>query len=106
MGVKLLIIAKEFYCLKKKTIILLFCIAFFVPSFSQKPQFSLATDFTILRSFKKEQRFWTIGQTVAGHFNFTAKDGLYALLTYSGNGKFSNQVAATAKSIFTIPQQV
>lgn len=106
MGVKLLIIAKEFYCLKKKTIILLFCIAFFVPSYSQKPQFSLATDFTILRSFKKEQRFWTIGQTVAGHFNFTAKDGLYALLTYSGNGKFSNQVAATAKSIFVLPQQV
>lgn len=92
--------------LKKKTIILLFCILYFVPSFSQKAQFGLATDFTILRSFKKEQRFWTIGQMIAGHFNFTPKDGLYVVFSYSGNGKFSNQVAATAKSILTIPQQV
>jgi hypothetical protein len=92
--------------LKKKTIILLFCILFFVPSFSQKTQFSLVTDFTILRSFIKEQRFWIIGQTVAGHFNFTPKDGMYAWFTYSGKGKFSNWLAATAKSVFTIPLQV
>ncbi|MGZ8540391.1 MAG: hypothetical protein ACXWV6_07075 [Chitinophagaceae bacterium] len=92
--------------LNKKIIVLLFCILFFAPSFSQKTQFSLATDFTVLRSFKKEQRFWTIGQTVAGHFNFSPKDGLFILFSYSGNGEFSNRATATAKSILTIPQQV
>ena len=92
--------------MEKKIPILLFCILFSVSCFSQKAQFSLATDFSILRSFKKEQQFWTIGQTVAGQFNFNAKDGLYVLFSYSGNGKFSNQATATAKSISTIPQQV
>ncbi len=106
MGVNLLIIAKQFYYLKKTIVILLFCIFYFIPSFPQKAQFSLATDFTVLRNFTNEQRFWTIGQTVTAHFNFTPKDGMYAWITYSGNGKFSNDLAATAKSVFATPLQV
>lgn len=92
--------------LKKKTAILLFCVLFFVPAFSQKPQFSLATDFTGLRSFKKEQRFWAVGQTVAGHFNFAPKEGIYTWFAYSSDGKFSNQLTATAKSASTAPQSL
>lgn len=101
-----LIIAKQFNCLKKQSSILFFFIFFCVPAFSQKAQFSLATDVSVLRSFKKEQRYWTIGQTVAGHFNFTPKNGMYVWLAYYSNGKFSNHPSATAKSIFTLPQQI
>ena len=31
---------------------------------------------------------------------------MYAWITYSGNGKFSNQLAATSKTVFTFPMQV
>jgi len=92
--------------LKKQTFILFFCILFFGPAFSQKAQFSLATDISLLRSFKKEQRYWAIGQTVAGHFNFAQKDGMYVWFAYYNNGKFSNHPTATAKSTFTLPQQM
>lgn len=73
---------------------------------SQKTQFSLATDLSGLRSFKKEQRFWSIGQTVHLHFNFTPRDGAYAWISYYANGKFKNEINATAKSPATTPQQI
>jgi len=104
--VKLLIIAQEFYHLKKKLFILFLSLNFFEPAFSQTAQFSLSTDLSVLHSFKKEQRFWAIGQTITGHFNFTPKDGLYVWFAYYGNGKFSNQVTAPAKDTSTVPQQV
>ena len=43
---------------------------------------------------------------VAGHFNFAPKNGMYVWLAYYSNGKFSNHPTATAKSIFTLPQQI
>jgi len=75
-------------------------------AFSQKAQFSLATDVSLFRSFKKDQRYWSLGQTVTGHFNFTPADGFYVWFAYSSNGKFNKQLDATAKSAITIPQQV
>jgi hypothetical protein len=74
--------------------------------FSQQLQFSLSTDFSVLRSFKKEQQFWSFGQTVTGHFHFTPKDGAYTWLTYYSNGSFSNQLSAPAKSPATIPAEI
>jgi hypothetical protein len=71
--------------------------------FSQT-QFSLATDFSLLRSFKKSQRYWAVGQTVHVHFHFTPKDGAYAWLSYYSEGRFRNEAAAPAKSPSTIPQ--
>lgn len=85
---------------------LLFSVFIFTEAFSQQVQFSLATDLSILRSFKKDQRFWAIGQTVSAHFHFTPKDGAYAFLSYYTNGKFTNTLFATAKSPGTIPQRV
>lgn len=73
--------------------------------FSQT-RFSLATDFSTQRNFKKGQQYFAIGQTVSGHFSFTAKDGAYASFCYYTDGKFSNQLTATAKSIVSIPQQI
>ncbi|HLG40209.1 MAG TPA: hypothetical protein VI461_11095 [Chitinophagaceae bacterium] len=77
-----------------------------VSVFSQTPQFSLASDVSLLRSFKKDQRYWSIGQTVNFHFHFTSKDGVYAWISYYSNGKFKNDLAATAKQPATTPQQL
>ena len=90
----------------QKIFLSLVCVFFFGPAFSQKAQFSLATDVSLFRSFKKDQRYWALGQTVAAHFNFTPADGFYAWFAYASNGKFSKQLDATAKLITTIPQQV
>ena len=73
---------------------------------AQNARFSLATDASLLRSFKKDQRYWSIGQTVHFHFHFTPKEGAYVWFAYYSNGKFTNNATATAKSSTTIPQAV
>lgn len=73
---------------------------------SQSQQFSLSSDISVLRSFKKQQQYWAIGQTVTAHFHFTPKDELYAWVNYYGRGKFTNSVTAVAKSPFTSPQEL
>jgi hypothetical protein len=78
---------------------------FSATAFSQQTQFSFASDLSLQRSFKKEQRYWAFGQTVHGHFHFTPKDGIYVWVSYYTNGKFNNTVTATAKSLITLPQQ-
>ena len=92
--------------MKKQFIIFIFSIFICSTAFSQRPQFSLGTDLSILRSFKKEQRFFSVGQTVYFHFHFTPTDGGYAWFTYYANGKFTNDVTAIAKSPVTAPQQI
>jgi hypothetical protein len=74
--------------------------------FSQGARFSLASDASLLRSFKKDQRYWSIGQTVNFLFHFTPKDGAYAWFAYYSNGKFSNTISAPAKSTTTVPREV
>lgn len=73
---------------------------------AQYPQFSLSTDIGLQRSFKKEQQYWAIGHTVSGHFHFTPRDGAYFWFSYYSNGKFINNVTATAKDTATSPQQI
>ena len=90
---------------KQKSILFIFLFVAGV-AFSQKAQFSLATDVGVLHSFKKDQRFWCPAQTFVGNFGFTSKDGLYIWLYYTINGKFSNELTANAKSVFTVPLQV
>jgi hypothetical protein len=92
--------------LKKKNIIPFLSLFFFTEAFCQFPQFSLATDVGVQRSFKKEQRYLAIGQTVNALFHLTAKDGIYVWFVYYSNGKFKNNVPAIAKDPFTIPRQL
>ncbi len=66
----------------------------------------MATDLTIQRNFKKEQRYWSVGQTIRTDIHITPKEGIYAWFAYYTNGKFRNNVVATAKSSTTNPQQV
>jgi hypothetical protein len=67
-------------------------------------QFSIATDLSVLRSFKKEQQFNSGGQTIIFHFHITPKDGTYVWYGYSAPGKFKKNFEAIAKSPATIPQ--
>lgn len=90
----------------KKIAALLFPVFFFTTVFSQQVQFSLATDLSGLRSFKKGQQYWAIGQTVHLHFHITPRDGAYAWISYFSNGKFKNEINAIAKSPATTPQQI
>lgn len=91
--------------LKRFTILFLLTVFCFT-LFSQSLRFSLATDLGAQRSMKKGQQFWAFGHTVHALFHFTPKDGIYAWLSYYTNGKFSNQLTATAKSPLTNPHQI
>lgn len=73
---------------------------------AQIPGFSLATDLTIQRNFKKEQKFWAVGQTIHTIYHLDTKDAVYASFSYYSNGKFKNDITATAKSPSTTPQQI
>jgi hypothetical protein len=92
--------------LKKKNIIPFLSLFLFTEACCQFPQFSLATDVGVQRSFKKEQRYLSIGQTVNALFHLTAKDGIYVWFVYYSNGKFKNNVSAVAKDPFTVPRQL
>ena len=91
--------------MNKRIIIPVFFISFSVVVHSQT-RFSIATDLGLQRSFKKGQRFWGGGHAVVGQVNFGNKDAVYALVSYYTNGKFSNNVTATAKSPSISPQQI
>jgi hypothetical protein len=65
---------------------------------------SIATDMSATVSFKKDQRFLVIGQTIVGNIHITGKDEAYVWYSYSAPGKFHNDFVATAKSVSTIPQ--
>lgn len=73
---------------------------------AQLSGFSIATDFGLQRSFKKEQRYWAVGHTVQTIFHFTPKDGVYAWVSYYSEGKFNNELTATAKSPLVLPPTV
>jgi hypothetical protein len=77
-----------------------------VVSFAQQTRFSIASDLGLQRSFKKGQQYWAGGHTIQGQFHFSAKDGAYVWASYYTNGKFSNDVTATAKSSATLPQRI
>lgn len=73
---------------------------------AQTPLFSIATDMNLQRNFKKGQQYWAIGHTIQGQFSFTPKDGIYVWASYYSDGKFSDDLTATAKLPSTLPQQV
>jgi hypothetical protein len=91
--------------LGKRLLISFFFISLTVVSFCQT-RFSIATDLGLQRSFKKGQQYWAGGHTIQGQFHFTPKEGAYIWVSYYTNGKFKNDVMATAKSTTILPQQI
>lgn len=97
----------RFVVLKKNIFISPGLLLFFAANcFAQQAHFSISTDIDAQHSFKKGQRYWAVGQTVQAHFDFTGKEGVYFLFSYYANGKFHNDLAASAKSSTTNPQQI
>jgi hypothetical protein len=77
----------------------------FTTAFPQQ-MFSIASDVSIQRNFKKEQRFWALGHTTNAIFHLTPKDGIYLWFAYYSNGRFNNNLTAVARSPLTNPQQL
>lgn len=72
----------------------------------QQPRFSFSIDGGVMRSLKKEQRFWAPGQTITSHFHLSPKNGIYVFFNYHINGRYHNKLTAVAKSPVTTPQQL
>lgn len=94
------------FLLKKNLSISVVCLLLSLALFAQSPQFSVATDLGIMRSFKKEQRFFSFGHTIQGQFHLSSKDAIYTWLCYYANGKFKNEVTAIAKSGSVNPAEI
>jgi hypothetical protein len=77
----------------------------FTTAFPQQ-MFSIASDVSIQRNFKKEQLYWALGHTTNAIFHLTPKDGIYLWFAYYSNGRFNNNLTAVARSPLTAPQQV
>ena len=90
---------------KKKAILIILCIFIGIQIWAQ-PRFSIATNPEVLRSFRKDQRFWAFGHNTQAQFHLTTKDGIYVSFAYYSGGKFKNQLQATAKNILSIPQNI
>lgn len=73
---------------------------------SSQEAVSFGTDIGLLRNFGKDQKFWTVGQSIVGTFHFTPRHSAYTWFKYYIPGKFSNDFTATARDAATSPQQV
>ena len=91
--------------IRRLLIIPLICLHL-VPFAQNAVPVSVNTALSLLRSFKKEQRFWAIGQSTQFQLHFSPKDAGSLGFSYYTNGKFSNALEATAKSGATTPQQI
>lgn len=97
-------IAKIFFVNRRITITFLFTFFFFVASSQQR--FSIATDLSLQRSFKKDQTYWALGQTVQSIFHLSPRNGIYVWFAYYSQGRFTSKMSATAKSPLTNPQEI
>ena len=75
-------------------------------SLSTRAQFSIATDISVLRNFDGQQPFTVVGQTLHSQWHLEDRITLYALFTYHSNGKYANNITATARSGSTQPQTI
>lgn len=96
----------KIFLLSKYYIILLVCWSITTNAKAQPPQISIATDLDLQRNFSSGQSYWAFGHTIQGQFHLTMKDAVYVWLSYYTNGKFTNEVVATAKSPLSLPQQI
>jgi hypothetical protein len=92
--------------LKKNKTILFFVVSFLSQILFAQTRFSFATDASLQKNFKKNQRFHAIGQDLIFNWHFTAHSGAYASFSYYSIGKFKNTLLAAAKSYNTSPQQI
>jgi len=70
-------------------------------------QYSVATDGSLLRNLKEQQKFWVFGQTVQLNlYPAVEKNAVYAWISYYTTGNFTNNFVAAAKNAGTTPQEI
>lgn len=75
-----------------------------ITGFAQKPAFSLASHFSLLRNFTPKEKFWARGQNVEVNLHFSPRQAGYVSIDYYTEGTFKNNFTATAKSASASPQ--
>jgi hypothetical protein len=90
----------------KKISSLLLVIFSITTAVAQYPAFSLSTDLSLQRNFKKDQEYWAVGHTTMANFHLSAKDGIYVWFCYFSDGKIKDPLTASAKLPVTLPQQI
>ena len=65
----------------------------------------MATDIALQRNFKIEQKYLVVGHNTMVIFHLSQQHAVFSSFSYYGNGKYSNNVTATAKSPLTLPQE-
>ncbi len=69
-------------------------------------KFSLATDLSLLHNFEPTQKFTVVGQTLIPQWHIDKKTTFYAWLSYHSNGKYENELTASAKAPTIQPQTI
>lgn len=92
--------------MRKKIIITIIGLGLFPTLLFSQKHFSIATDFDLQLSFKKNQKFWAAGPTFNSIFHFDTKNAAYVWFGFFSAGKFRNDLTAVAKQATTIPQQL
>ena len=76
-------------------------------NFNAFAQYSVATDGSLLRNLKEQQKFWVFGQTVQLNlYPSGEKNAVYAWISYYTTGNFTNNFVAAAKNAGTTPQEI
>ena len=89
----------------KKILFILFIITCRYAATAQNAA-SIATDVSILRSLTQGQKFWSFGQSVKGEFHLKPAETVYVQVGYYTDGKYKNELTATAKDAATAPQAI
>lgn len=84
--------------------LLISCCCLFVGRVSaQYSGFSLSSEFSLVRSFKKDQRFWGMGPGIRFMSHATPKESFYAFFGYYSPETVKNRGVAAAKLPTTTP---
>lgn len=73
---------------------------------AQDARLSVASDISVQRNFKPQQKYFAFGHTTKFILHLTPKESIYTWIAFYSRGHFHNNVTAVAKSPLTIPQTI
>lgn len=89
-----------------KTLFIILFSLFMIPAGAQM-RASMGSDLMVARGLSDNQKFWTIGQTIRGEWKSDGiKVPVYAWVSYTGRGRYNNQLQAIAMDAATTPQTI
>lgn len=87
-----------------KNVLLIFIVFICGTAVAQKPSYSLASNFSLLRNLTPGEKFWARGQNVEVNMHFSRRETGYLSVEYYTQASFQNNFTATAKSVLSSPQ--